>query len=236
VDFVEIIVLAFVFFFVFLVVFSQGFDFSGEGENVVLMLFYFDDVVVFFGFYFDLFFVFLDDFLGEFFDFCLEGEYFLIFLFEEVLFVAEVHAEFDDFVFLFFDDFLSFLEVLFPLFVVDFVLVDLFGEFGFEVVDLLVEVCDLFLEVGDVVLFLTHFGQLVFLFAPDLVDLFLELIYFFLEACLLLLDVLLVLGFVFFDFHLVVLLFEDESFDEGPVDFVVGVECRDQLLDLLFIY
>ena len=86
------------------------------------------------------------------------------------------------------------------------------------------------------VLFLTHFCQLVFLFAPDLIDLFLELIDFFLETCLLLLDVLLVLDFVFLDFHLVVLLFQDQSFNEGPVDFVVGVECRDQLLDLLFIY
>jgi hypothetical protein len=145
VDFVEVIILALIFFFVFFIVFSQGFDFSGKSENVILVLFDFDDKVVFFGFDFELFFVFLDDSFGEFFDFCLEAEYFLMFLFEEVLFVTEVHAEFDDFVFLFFDYFLSFLEVLFPLFVVYLVLVDLFGEFGFEVVDLFVEVCDLFL-------------------------------------------------------------------------------------------
>jgi hypothetical protein len=55
------------------------------------------------------------------------------------------------------------------------------------------------------------------------------------EVFLLLFDVLFVLGFVVFDFELVVFFFEDESFDEGPVDFVVGVEGGDQLLDLLLV-
>ena len=91
-------------------------------------------------------------------------------------------------------------------------------------------------EVGDVAVLFADFGELVFLLVFYFFHDSLKMLNFVFEVFLLLFDVLFVLGFVVFDFELVVFFFEDESFDEGPVDFVVGVECRDQLLDLLFIY
>lgn len=57
-----------------------------------------------------------------------------------------------------------------------------------------------------------------------------------LEVELLLFCVMVVIGFDVLDFEFVVVLLFDQAFDEGAVDFVVGVEGCDKLLDLLLVY